>query len=202
MDQKIAVQIFDEHPASRIRISSILKTTDFFPVYHPTFTSINYDDTSNSSCCCMFRVKSKISDIDDILKHSLSRNSKYVILYSERPEVIHVVYAMRNGAFDFLNLPFKENELIASLANVTEHKRNEFEKIEFRCSVASKLTRLTLREHSILEQIISGNRNKVIAYNLGISQRTVENHRLHMMAKMEARSIAHLIKMLSALSKI
>jgi len=149
----------------------------------------------------MFRVESNVSAIDDILTHSLSINSKHVILYAERPKVVDVVHAMKRGAADFLDLPFKECLLLASLNSVIKQKETDLEQTMFVSSVASRLTRLTIRENSILEQILLGSRNKIIAFKLGISQRTVENHRSHVMNKMGARSIAELINMINSVSK-
>ena len=201
MDGKLEVQIFDEASASRSIISNILLETNFIPIFHPTFTSTNYNNILCGSYCCMFRVEPYVSAVDDILTHSLSRNSTYVILYAERPKVVDVVHAMKRGAADFLDLPFKEGLLVASLNSVFIQKESDLEQTMFASSIASRLTRLTIRERNVLEHVLLGSRNKIIAYKLGISQRTVENHRSRVMNKMGARSIADLINMINSVSK-
>ena len=201
MDRKFEVQIFDEVSASRSIISNTLQGTNFIPIFHSTFTATNYDKIQCGSCCCMFRVEPNVGTIDDILAHSLSRNSKHVILYAERPEVVDVVHAMKLGAVDFLDLPFKELLLVASLNSVIIQKESDLEQTIFASSVASRLTRLTIRERNVLEHVLLGSRNKIIAYKLGISQRTVENHRSRVMNKMGANSIADLINIINSASK-
>jgi len=202
MDKTIAVQVFDKTTTSRVNLSDILCKTEFSPIFHSELTNIDYDARANMPCCCMFRIEPFTSSIDDVLVHSLSKNSKHVVLYAERPQISDVVYAMRQGAFDFLELPFKELEVIASLNRVVDQKRFILDQTLSASSTASRLARLTMRENSILEQIMLGNRNKVIAHNLGISQRTVENHRLRVMSKMEARSTVELLNMVNNLNKI
>ena len=201
MDVKSEVQIFDAVSASRTMISTILQATNFIPIFHSTLSSTNYDKISSESCCCMFRVEPNICAIDDVLAHSLSRNSKHIILYAERPKVADVVHALKQGAVNFLDLPFKEDLLLASLNSIVVQNEADLEQTVFASSVASRLTRLTIRERSILEEILLGSRNKIIAYKLGISQRTVENHRSRVMKKMGVRSIADLINTINSASK-
>jgi FixJ family two-component response regulator len=108
---------------------------------------------------------------------------------------------MKLGAVDFLDLPFTELLLVASLNSVIIQKESDLEQTIFASSVASRLTRLTIRERNVLEHVLLGSRNKIIAYKLGISQRTVENHRSRVMNKMGANSIADLINIINSASK-
>jgi FixJ family two-component response regulator len=105
------------------------------------------------------------------------------------------VEAMQQGAFDFLQKPFHEQDLIdrvrRALANDLANRAHLDEIARIRAHVAA----LTPREKQVLRLVTQGKPNKVIAGDLGLSQRTVEIHRAHLMQKMEASSLAQLVRM-------
>jgi FixJ family two-component response regulator len=148
----------------------------------------------------MAHVDSPASQIKDILDLRKSIRLDSIILYSDKPDLRDVVHAMKFGAFDFLKTPLGEDELKSCLTMAAEQNSLNLTILQEKALILSNLTRLTIRENSVLELIIKGNSNKVIAYNLHISQRTVENHRAHIMQKMSAKSIAQLMIMLNSVS--
>jgi FixJ family two-component response regulator len=117
-----------------------------------------------------------------------------IIFVTGHGDVPTAVEAMKLGATEFIQKPFREQVLIDAIqkalqANLKAHKH--FEKIK---QTQEKLVSLTKRETQILEGVVSGKANKVIAIELYLSQRTVEIHRAHMMEKMGVKSLAELVK--------
>jgi FixJ family two-component response regulator len=118
-----------------------------------------------------------------------------VIFITGHGDVPMAVEAMQQGAFDFLQKPFHEQDLIdrvrRALANDLANRAHLDEIARIRAHVAA----LTPREKQVLRLVTQGKPNKVIAGDLGLSQRTVEIHRAHLMQKMEASSLAQLVRM-------
>jgi RNA polymerase sigma factor (sigma-70 family) len=102
---------------------------------------------------------------------------------------------MQNGAFDFIQKPFSDQELLdrinAALDSDEEHRSME----EHRHSVTERHDSLTPREKEVMACVVQGLANKVIAQDLDLSQRTVEIHRARVMQKMKAQSLADLVRM-------
>lgn len=118
-----------------------------------------------------------------------------VIFITGHGDVPMAVEAMLNGAFDFIQKPFRDQELLDRINQAltwdTEHRCEE----ERRRSVQERFASLTPREREVLDCVVRGLANKVIAMDLDLSQRTVEIHRARVMEKMGARSLAELVRM-------
>ena len=113
------------------------------------------------------------------------------------PPASLVVDSIKAGATDFIDTPFTKNDLLSSLQRSQQIvKRQALLNIE-KFDILSRLSRLTVRENGILFEMRSGHPNTIIAYHLGISQRTVENHRANIMTKMGASNLAALMNMLT-----
>jgi RNA polymerase sigma factor (sigma-70 family) len=118
-----------------------------------------------------------------------------IIFITGHGDVPMAVEAMQKGAVDFIQKPFRDQELLDRIreALATDEERRESQK--HHAEVSSHLERLTNREREVFDLVVTGKPNKVIAYELGVSQRTVEIHRARVMEKMQARSLADLVKM-------
>jgi FixJ family two-component response regulator len=117
------------------------------------------------------------------------------IIMTGHGEVSVAVRAMKAGVHDFIEKPFKDQDLLdliqAALAVSSEARGHALARAE----VEARLATLSPREHEVLVQIVQGKLNKVIAYELGLSVRTVELHRAHVMEKMRAKSFSELVRM-------
>lgn len=123
------------------------------------------------------------------------------IVISGQGDIAAAVQAMKAGAFDFLEKPLGEKVLIAAINSAIEQKRPGRTGAD--CErVAERLSQLTGREYQVLTGVLDGLQNKMIAYHLGISSRTVEVHRANVMAKMGARNLAELMRMAVAVDSI
>ena len=118
-----------------------------------------------------------------------------IIFVSGHGDVPDAVAAMRAGAVDFLRKPFRDQDLLDRIQKALEldaQRRSEAVDVE---RIRGRLARLTQREREVLDRVVEGLPNKTIAQKLGVSERTVEIHRSRAMAKMEAGSLAELVKL-------
>jgi len=118
-----------------------------------------------------------------------------VIVISGHADIPMAVEAMRCGAFDFLQKPFREQELLDRVQRALAADRENRARLRSHRLVRSRWSTLTRREREVLARVASGNSNKVIACHLGISPRTVEIHRSRILEKMHAESLAQLVRM-------
>lgn len=129
---------------------------------------------------------------DELLKRG---NSIPIIFITGHGDVPMAVEAMQKGAVDFIQKPFRDQELLDRIhlaLRTDEERRAEARRTE---EIRSLIDKLTQREREVFELVVTGKPNKVIAFELGVSQRTVEIHRARVMEKMQARSLADLVRM-------
>jgi FixJ family two-component response regulator len=118
-----------------------------------------------------------------------------IIFITGHGDVPMAVEAMQKGAVDFIQKPFRDQELLDRISEALaadRERRTEQQKV---ADVADRISQLTNREKEVLDLVVTGKPNKVIAYELGVSQRTVEIHRARVMEKMHAKSLADLVRM-------
>lgn len=115
-----------------------------------------------------------------------------VIVMTGQADVPVAVRAMKAGALDFIEKPFSDDVMLESVRNALA---SSAAKPMADPVIAKRIAELTPREHDVMLQMIAGNPNKVTAYNLGISPRTVEIHRARVMEKMAAHSLSELVRM-------
>ncbi|MEW8012952.1 MAG: response regulator transcription factor [Candidatus Thiodiazotropha sp.] len=118
-----------------------------------------------------------------------------VIIITGHGDVPMAVRAMKSGAVDFIEKPFNDELLLESIryALALDVKQRDMQKQ--RAEIATRLARLTPREHEVMVMVTNGKANKEIASSLGVSAKTVEAHRARVMEKMQANSLAELVRM-------
>jgi FixJ family two-component response regulator len=125
----------------------------------------------------------------------LERKSPLPIVFiTGHGDVPMAVNTMKKGAMDFIEKPFKEDALVALVERMLEEARTAFSQSQEAASREALLSRLTTREAQVLERIVAGRLNKQIADDLGISIKTVEAHRANVMEKLNANTVADLLK--------
>lgn len=118
-----------------------------------------------------------------------------VIIVTGHGEIQSAVRAMKLGAVAFIEKPFRDQELLDNVRQAIERDLQEREQEAARRDVEARHARLTPREREVLNLVVAGRANKQIASELGISQKTVEVHRSHVMRKLEAQSVAELVRL-------
>jgi two-component system response regulator FixJ len=118
-----------------------------------------------------------------------------IIFITGHGDISMAVEAMQHGAFDFLPKPFRDQDLIDRVQRALQRDAINRSEIAQRAAIRQRLESLTPREREVLTLIASGKANKVISVDLGVSQRTIEIHRARVMEKMQANSLAQLVRM-------
>jgi Response regulator len=118
-----------------------------------------------------------------------------VILITGHGDIPMAVQAMKDGAYDFLQKPFRDQDLIDRINGALKQDAENRATLEKHADLKRRYESLTPREREVMALVVDGKANKVIAIDLGLSERTVEIHRANVMEKMGARSVAHLVKM-------
>ena len=118
-----------------------------------------------------------------------------VIFITGHGTVPLAITAMKAGAFDFIEKPLREDSLLESIERALHWNNRAYEERLERVTLEARAALLTLREREVFELVAAGEPNKVIARHLGISFRTVELHRAHIIEKLQARGLSDLIRM-------
>ncbi len=118
-----------------------------------------------------------------------------VIFITGHGDVASAVAAVRRGAFNYLQKPFRNSEMIATIREALELDQRNRRMLAQQDAIRDRIASLTPREREVLELIVRGLASKVMAQEMGVSTRTVELHRSRVMGKMRASSIAQLVRM-------
>jgi two-component system response regulator FixJ len=118
-----------------------------------------------------------------------------VIMITGHGDVPLAVEAMKIGAMDFLEKPFDDEALLASVRSALDQLDRDQKRQTERSDIEGRLATLSNRERDVLQGLVAGHANKQIAYDLGISPRTIEIYRANLMTKMQAASLSDLVRM-------
>ena len=118
-----------------------------------------------------------------------------IVFITGHGDVPMAVEAMQHGAVDFIQKPFRDQDLIDRINQALEKDGDNRAGLKERDAIRRRIEQLTPREREVLALVTQGKANKVIALDLKVSQRTVEIHRARVMEKMGASSLAHLVRM-------
>lgn len=194
MHRDFAIHIVDDDPGVRESTKTLLRGSKY-PVYCYPSGSAFLDRCENVSGCALIDLR--LSDMDGIAlqKELISRQVALdIVMMSAYGDIEHAVEAMRLGAVDFLEKPFDPDHLLQQLYELSQASDvNERLQRQAR-QRAALIDTLTPREKQVLNGIVNGQANKQVAAQLGISARTVETHRVHIMQKLQADSLAHLVR--------
>ena len=123
-----------------------------------------------------------------------ARSPLPIVFITGHGDVPMAVNTMKKGALDFIQKPFKEEELLSLVERMQDKAKDAFAGHQQAASRDAMLSKLTTRESQVLERIVAGRLNKQIADDLGISIKTVEAHRANIMEKLNANTVADLLK--------
>ena len=131
----------------------------------------------------------------DLQKQLLEMGSTLPIIFiTGHGDIPMAVEAMRRGALDFIRKPFREHDLLERINEALNIDADTHRKAMDRQDLEERLSKLSEREKEVFDRVADGHMNKVIAADLGISERTVEVHRGQVMKKLEARTLAQLVR--------
>lgn len=171
--------------AAGYRVQTYASATAFLTEYDPT----------RAGCLLLDMRMPGMTGME--LLEALAARGAYlpVIFITGHGDVPMAVQAMKSGAFDFLQKPFKHQDLLERIGRALAADTEAREALMHVDELRRRYSTLTPREHDVMNMVVAGNANKVIAMDLKLSERTVEIHRARVMEKMQTRSIAHLVRM-------
>jgi two-component system, LuxR family, response regulator FixJ len=190
------VHIIDDDDALRDSLSFLLSSAGIKTKSYETATGYANDPERGACGCILTDVRMPgMSGIDLLRKLKSDGITVPVIVMTGHGDVPLAVEAMKLGALDFVEKPFDDDALIASVRSALGEAKRHSVHEEERKQINARLTQLTARERQVLDGLIAGQPNKVIGYELGISPRTVEIYRANVMTKMQANSLSELVRM-------
>ncbi|MGO9401061.1 MAG: response regulator FixJ [Xanthobacteraceae bacterium] len=194
--EKAAVHIIDDDEALRESLAFLLRTARIDVASHPSASVFLEAIPSAKLSCVITDVRMPgMSGIDLLRRLRELKIDVPVIVITGHGDVPLAVEAMKVGAVDFLEKPFDDEVLLASVRAAIERQGGEVRRNAERTEIESKLAALSNRERDVLGGLVAGRANKQIAFDLGISPRTVEIYRANLMNKMQAGSLSDLVRM-------
>lgn len=190
------IYVVDDDDSMRQAIALLLRTVGYQPIVfgRPSDFLAKFD--ANQHGCLVLDIRMpEMSGLE--VQQQLNRSGAIlpVIFMTGHGDIPMAVQAMKDGAFDFLTKPFRDQDLLDRINTALKQDAENRAAIDMHADLRRRADSLTPREKEVLELIVEGKANKVVAIDLGLSECTVEIHRANVMEKMGARSVAHLVKM-------
>lgn len=190
------VFIIDDDDAVRDAMSMLLESDS---IEHRCFASANefldYYDGSQHGCLVLDIRMPGLSGLELQARLKELNASLPIIFMTGHGDVPMAVEAMRQGAVDFMRKPISEDDLLERIQQALQQESSLRDQSEENRRISELIASLTQRELEIFERVAKGDANKAIAIELEISERTVEVHRSQVMKKLEARTLAQLVRM-------
>ena len=190
------VHIVDDDVDVRKSLGFLLATADFAVRLYESATAFLATEPKEVDGCVVTDVRMPGIDGIEFLRQLKARGPAVpVIVMTGHADVALAVQAMKEGAADFIEKPFDDQVLIDAIRSALDNRGEPVAAHPQSTEIRKNLATLSERERQVLDGLVSGLPNKTIAYDLGISPRTVEIHRANVMSKMGAGSLSHLVRM-------
>ncbi|TRC99656.1 response regulator transcription factor FixJ [Mesorhizobium sp. WSM4303] len=190
------VHVVDDDVDVRKSLGFLLATADFAVRLHESASAFLATAPKTIDGCIVTDVRMPGIDGIEFLRQLRSRDHAIpVIVMTGHADVALAVQAMKEGAADFIEKPFDDQILIDAIRSALDNRDHAVATHPQAADIRRSLSTLSERERQVLDGLVSGLPNKTIAYDLGISPRTVEIHRANVMSKMGAASLSHLVRM-------
>ena len=195
MSDDQTVFIVDDDEGVRDGLSLLLDTVgQQCELYEGGYEFLDAYDGEKRGCLVLDIRMPRMTGLD-LQKKLLEMGSRLPIIFiTGHGDIPMAVEAMRRGALDFIRKPFREHDLLERINEALSIDENAHRKAQDREALAEKLSSLSEREREVFERVADGKMNKVIAGELGISERTVEVHRGQVMKKLGVRTLAQLVR--------
>jgi two-component system response regulator FixJ len=196
MSNESVVHVIDDDGAMRESLVFLLRTANIRARAYESATAFLDALPRESSGCVVTDVRMPgLSGLELLRRLKELEVALPVIVITGHGDVPLAVEAMKGGAADFIEKPFDDEVLLASVRAALKVQDGQAGQQAARAAIAERLGGLSARERQVLDGLVAGLPNKTIAYDLGISPRTVEIYRANVMTKMEAASLSDLVRM-------
>lgn len=192
----IVVHIVDDEEAVRNSLAFLLSSSGFAVRVHASATDFLALAPSISNGCLVTDLRMPdMTGVELLRRLGQAGALMPAIVITGHGDVQMAVDAMKNGALDFIEKPFSDEVLIDSITRVVELAATKVKNEAALEATRERLASLSERERQVLDGVVAGHPNKTIGFELGISARTVEVYRAGLMAKMQARNLPDLVRM-------
>ena len=196
MQPEPVIYVIDDDEAVRHSLEFLLKTAGITARSFESAKAFLDILPQISSGCVITDVRMPDINGIDLLRRVKETNADLpVIVITGHGDILLAVDAMKIGAIDFLEKPFDDDQLIAAVRAALNRDADVSKRKAELSEINDKLSALSNRERQVLDGLVAGNANKTIAFDLGISPRTVEIYRANLMTKMAANSLSDLVRM-------
>jgi two-component system response regulator FixJ len=190
------VHVIDDDDAVRDSISFLLRTANIDAVTHVSAAEFLRAIPDLAGCCIVTDIRmpgmSGIELIREMRRRSINVPTVFITGHGDVPLAVE---AMKLGAADFIEKPFDDAQLLGSIRAALEQTHDQERREAEAAEIRRRMDGLTERERQVLGGLVAGKPNKIIAYELDISPRTVEIYRANVMTKMQAGSLSELVRM-------
>jgi RNA polymerase sigma factor (sigma-70 family) len=194
--RKSTVYIVDDDQAIRHAMELLMRSVGLdYEIFHSGDDFLTGHTNDRAGCLVLDIRMPGLGGLELQEKLNEMGSTLPIIFITGHGDVPMAVEAMQKGAVDFIQKPFRDQELLDQVGEALKTDQERRSARDEKAEVADRLEKLTKREREVMDLVVTGKPNKVIAYELGVSQRTVEIHRARVMEKMEARSLADLVRM-------
>lgn len=191
-----AIHIVDDEPDMRDSLSMLVRSVGYLAQTYASADEFLERFVAGPPGCLVVDVRMPgIGGLEFLDRWMRSGAGLPVIIMTGHGDVPMAVRAMKCGAFDFIEKPFNDQTLLDQLARAVQTTERSVDRAADRTRAETRYALLSAREREIMTGIVEGRLNKTIASQLGISVRTVEIHRAHVMEKMQARNLSALVRM-------
>ena len=195
-DSRATVFVVDDDAGVRADLRSVLEDGGWAVRDYATAEALLADRTPGPGGCLLVDAHLPGMSGIELLEALRARGAAApAVMITGAGDVAMAIAAMRAGALDFIEKPVRPAALLASLGHAVEQSRDAARSDDWRRAAAARLDALTPRQRQIMAMVLDGRANKVIAADLGVSQRTVENHRAAVMRKTGAASLPALARL-------
>jgi two-component system response regulator FixJ len=194
------VYLVDDDPAVRDSLSLLLRSVGLGSAVFPSALAFLEAYDPDRHACLVADIRMPGLSGLELQQRLNERGAKIPIIFiTGHGDVPMAVNAMKSGAMDFIQKPFRDQELLDRINTALQQDREQRIRLLEENAIKQRLAALTPRETEVMWRVVRGQANKVIALDLGVSQRTVELHRARVMRKLKMRSLAELV---SAVGKL
>lgn len=196
MSEAQLIHIVDDEESVRKSASFLLKTSGFATQTYASGVAFLKEAGTVQQGCILLDVRMPEMDGLEVQRELAARGvTMPVIVLTGHGDISIAVQAMKAGAVDFLEKPFEKDQLLGAIAVAFDRLDHHHDAVQFERDAATRLAVLTPRELDVLRGLVRGHPNKTIAYDLGISPRTVEVYRANLMSKLGARSLSEVLRL-------
>ncbi|HEY9234370.1 MULTISPECIES: response regulator FixJ [Phenylobacterium] len=192
----VTVHVIDDDPAVRDSLGFLLETADLHPRLHESAIAFLEVLPEVQAGCVVTDVRMpEMTGLELVRRLKASNFRLPIIMITGHADVPLAVEAMKAGVADFIEKPFDDDAFLSAVRMALSAGEKDRHGAAEAADISARIASLSGREREVLEGLVAGHANKVIAFDLGISPRTVEIYRANVMTKMKAASLSELVRL-------